>query len=438
MMKGNTSDFYLDLANDLFPFGWFNPDRLKADAPLFIVEDFYDALPIDDSGGAAVFFHNLDDETELRRFKPLFDDFSKAFILVADKAMREELSELLSRLFPNLAQFIPKDDAFKGYTKLRDLIDGVENALDGLIVSAIQKPAYGLINLSKVAKSARERIALSGIRGLDREINGFGAGELSVWTGTRGSGKSTLISQLLLNAVNQGVNVFAYSGELTQATFFASVVEQAAGGKHTRMEIDPHSGKEYYTVDAQTEAKIREWLDGKFFLYDNTIADANNAESILAIMGLAANRYGCKVFLCDNLMTARFSRNDRDFYRDQSEFVGHLVEFSKANNVHVHLVAHPRKAGDGNLIADDVGGSGDITNRADNVFSIKRIVEDGADFDAGLTILKNRYYGALGVKVKLCFDKTCNRFSEAGYTTDWRYGWETSKVDFSNISDVPF
>jgi twinkle protein len=137
-------------------------------------------------------------------------------------------------------------------------------------------------------------------------------------------------------------------------------------------------------------------------------------------------------------MTARFSRNDRDFYHEQSEFVGRLVEFSKANNVHVHLVAHPRKAGEGNLIADDVGGSGDITNRADNVFSIKRIVGEDADFDAGLTILKNRYYGALGTKVRLCFDKTCNRFSEYGYTTDWRYGWETSKPDFNNISDIPF
>lgn len=438
MRKGNTSDFYTALANDVMPIGWFNPDRLQADAPLFIVEDFADAIPIDDIGGAAVFFNNPNGEQELRAFKPLFDDFPKCFVLIADKQKRNDLSDTLSRLFPSLAQFIPKDDAFKGYAKLRDLIDGVENAVDGLIVSAVQKPAYGLINLSKVAKSARERIALSGIRGLDREINGFGAGELSVWTGTRGSGKSTLISQLLLNAVNQGVKVFAYSGELTQATFFASVVGQAAGSNHTHMEVDPHSGKEYYIVDAQTEAKIREWLDGKFFLYDNTIADANNAESILAIMGLAANRYGCKVFLCDNLMTARFSRNDRDFYRDQSEFVGRLVEFSKANNVHVHLVAHPRKAGEGNLIADDVGGSGDITNRADNVFSIKRIVDDNAEFDAGLTILKNRYYGSLGVKVKLNFDKRCNRFSEVGYTTDWRYGWETSKPDFNNISDIPF
>ena len=47
------------------------------------------------------------------------------------------------------------------------------------------------------------------------------------------------------------------------------------------------------------------------------------------------------------------------------------MEFAKKNEVHVHLVAHPRK-GDNDkkklLTADDIGGSADITNRADNAF----------------------------------------------------------------------
>ena len=260
---------------------------------------------------------------------------------------------------------------------------------------------------------------------------------MSVWTGTRGSGKSTLIEGLLLNAIDQDVKVFAYSGELTSANFHNSVVIQAAGGNHVHSEVDPHSGKEYYIVDTATEREINAWLDGKFFLYDNNIADANDADSIISTMTLAAHRYGCKMFLCDNLMTARFGRNDRDFYREQSEFVGRLVEFAKKTNTHVHLVAHPRKAGEGQLIADDVGGSGDITNRADNVFSIKRVTEDGAEFDAGLTILKNRYYGVMG-KVKLNFDKRCSRFYEAGSNPDFRYGWDKGMVELPQDTQMPF
>ena len=434
--KRNTSDYYLNLANDLFSIGWFNPERLADDAPLYIVEDFSDSMPIDEAGGAAVFF-NTDDEQQIRYFKPLFDDFTTAFVLIPDKNKCEAMSDMISRLFPEVIQYLPKDNAFGKYTKLRDYLDSSDKAFDNLLLNTVQKPAYGLINLAKVQQSARSRIALSNIRGLDREINGFGAGELSVWTGRRGSGKSTLISQLLLNAVDQGVNVFAYSGELTSANFYKGVVSQAAGGAYSRMEIDPHSGKEYYLVDTKAEKKIKEWLDGRFFLYDNNIADANDAESILSVMGLGVHRYGCKMFLMDNLMTARYSRSDRDFYREQSEFVGRLVEFSKKNNVHVHLVAHPRKAGEGQLIADDVGGTGDITNRADNVFSITRIMEEDAGFDAGLTILKNRYYGTMA-KIKLDFDRTCNRFYEDGTSSNWKYSWDNDAVEIEPESDLPF
>lgn len=435
MKKRSISD-YLTLANNLLDVGWFNPDRLKDGASLFIVEDFQDAIPIDDADGAAVFFET-DDENKIAWFKPLFDDFPLAFVLIPDKAKCEAVSGALTRLFPEVVQYLPKEGAFGAYTKLRDYLDSGEKALDNLLLNTVQKPAYGLINLAKIQNVEIPRIALSGIRSLDKMINGFGAGELSVWTGTRGSGKSTLISEILLNAIDQDVNVFAYSGELTAASFFRSAVTQAAGGKHTRMEIDPHSGKEYYLVDSFSERQIKEWLDGRFFLYDNNIADANNADSILSVMGLGVHRYGCKMFLVDNLMTARFGRNDRDFYREQSEFVGRLVEFAKKSNVHVHLVAHPRKAGEGQLTADDVGGSGDITNRADNVFSIKRVTEDGAEFDAGLTIIKNRRYGAMG-KIKLDFDKTCNRFYEDGTSPNWRYGWDIGLKEIQEDDNCPF
>ena len=65
----------------------------------------------------------------------------------------------------------------------------------------------------------------------------------------------------------------------------------------------------------------------------------------------------------DNLMTARLAASERDFYRAQGTFTGRLVEFAKRNEVHVHLVAHPRKTDrERPLDADDVGGSGEVTN----------------------------------------------------------------------------
>ena len=68
---------------------------------------------------------------------------------------------------------------------------------------------------------------------------------------------------------------------------------------------------------------------------------------------------------------ADFCRSrEGDYFRAQSNFAGRLVQFAKTRGVHVHLVAHPRKSDKTrkHLSSDDVGGSGDLTNRADNVF----------------------------------------------------------------------
>ena len=270
---------------------------------------------------------------------------------------------------------------------------------------------------------------MSGLKALDQSIGGFAPSELSVWTGKRGSGKSTLLSQLLLNAIDQGFPVCAYSGELSAWRFKQWAMLQAAGAGHIEPKRDPVSGKLYYYTPKEIADRIDGWWKGKFFLYDNRVAGAGDEDSIISVFEYAVRRFGCCVFLVDNLMTARFSdQSDKDFYRAQSRFTGRLVEFAKKNEVHVHLVAHPRK-GDNDkkklLTADDIGGSADITNRADNAFSLERMEEKDIaayGYDAGLSILKNRSYGSTA-NIQLVYDARCRRYTKKG-ESDGVYGWE--------------
>ena len=250
-----------------------------------------------------------------------------------------------------------------------------------------------------------------------------------MWTGKRGSGKSTLLSQLLLNAIDQGFPVCAYSGELSAWRFKQWAMLQAAGAGHIEPKRDPVSGKLYYYTPKEIADRIDGWWKGKFFLYDNRVAGAGDEDSIISVFEYAVRRFGCCVFLVDNLMTARFNdQSDKDFYRAQSRFTGRLVEFAKKNEVHVHLVAHPRK-GDNDkkklLTADDIGGSADITNRADNAFSLERMEEKDIaayGYDAGLSILKNRSYGSTA-NIQLVYDARCRRYTKKG-ESDGVYGWE--------------
>jgi twinkle protein len=144
--------------------------------------------------------------------------------------------------------------------------------------------------------------------------------------------------------------------------------------------------------------------------------------SILNRFELAARRFDCKVFMVDNLMTADYGKTtDTDFYRQQSRFVGQLVAFANKHNVHVHLVAHPRKTGGKALENDDVSGSGDITNRAANVIAVKRNV-DGL-VGLSVEIKKNRWEGNCG-SVGLNYCNISHRVFTPAVGNNARYGWE--------------
>ncbi|MFQ7857466.1 MAG: hypothetical protein ACLRIS_22295 [Flavonifractor plautii] len=151
------------------------------------------------------------------------------------------------------------------------------------------------------------------------------------------------------------------------------------------------SGREIPHPTPFAQQMIDEWWRGRFLLYDIGTSTYHDAANILRVFRYAHRRYGAKVYLVDNLMTARFRGNDRDFYRAQSEFVAELASFAHDNNVHVHLVAHPRKT-DRISDSDEVAGIGDVTNLADNVTS-----EGGAGGPPAIRCLrssKTAFWGA--------------------------------------------
>ena len=367
---------------------------------------------------------------DLNGCKAFFELFPYIVILAANNMQRERMVEELRMRLNYMPILVVPGQNFKGCQTVMEFYGNFGlKAVEMLLCGAEELPAYGLLNLAEVKRvdlsnAIRTR---SGIPELDRAIGGFYEGELSVWTGTRGAGTSTLLGQLLLQAVDQGHSVCAYSGELPKSQFKQWVSIQAAGPNNIVAHEDKQTGKTYYTVPDITQRRIDEWWNRRFFLYDLGISTAHDEDSILDVFTLANRCYGCDVFLVDNIMTTRFKgTREADYYRAQSNFTGRLVQFAKRYKVHVHLVAHPKKS-KGPLEADDVSGSGEIVNRADNAFSLSRLPEDKAEsagFQCGLEVLKNRAFGAT-TKIGLDFEPASRRFYKAG-TGDpgWRFGWE--------------
>ncbi len=408
-------------------------DGVDYDQPLCICEGEIDCLSLHEANipNAVSVPSGSQEMTWIENCWDFLDNFSKIILCGDNDAPgREMVNALIKRLGSWRCATVTLPDDCKDANDV--LCRHGRETLRNAVLSASDVPVIGLVRLADVRPENAVSVESvgSGISHLDSDTGGFLMGELSVWTGKRGSGKSTLAGQALLEAVDQGYRVCAYSGELRAARFQNWIDMQAAGPDNIQMVFSARRGHEVPIVPQETRDKIHEWYSEMFFLYDNTVVGTPEEQGILETFELAVRKYGCRVFLVDNLMTGmdRDIQSEKDYYHSQGMFVGKLVTFAKKYNVHVHLIAHPRKFGKENRNAsiddgDDVAGSSQITDRADNVFSVRRIQEGPTE----LKILKNREDGVqFGVPIGLDFCKLSRRLY-ALTDKGKKYGWEFPK-----------
>ncbi len=369
---------------------------------------------------------------DLGKCREFFRAFPYIFVAVAQQNRRNEIVEGLRQVVPDVSIYVPGPTAFRG---CRSVLEFCENYgfcdHEELLLDAIELPVYGLLSVSDIEPRRMKDLfrVRSGIPELDKFTGGFYGGQLSLWTGERGLGKSTLLGQLMLEAIEQGVPVCAYSGELDEHQFKQWVSQQAAGPDHVGVYDDPETGRTLSTISGSVQRRIDDWWRKKFYLYDVGTASSHSEDNILQAFDNAARCYGAKVFLVDNIMTIGLKGGrDGEYFRAQSTFAGRLVQFAKQRGVHVHLVAHPRKAEKGrtHLALDDISGTGDLPNRADNVFALERGQIDLRGELKQVTqinCLKNRMYGGTK-KVAMDFDVKSRRFFRPGHKPDREYGWE--------------
>ncbi len=357
------------------------------------------------------------------------DQFPYVFVCVPPGETQQEIAtELQKRI--TVPILLADAASFRGNASVCELFQNAgQKAVEGLLLGAYELPMPGLLQLSDVDvdEPVSQNRMMSGILSLDYCLGGFRGGELSVWTGRRGEGKSTWMGQVLNEAVNQGKRACVYSGELPARQFKLSMLPQAAGPDYVTPVPDPMTGRTEYTVTPQIRQLLEGWWRDRLMLTDIRQANAHDEDTILRLFEYAYRKYGCDVFLVDNIMTAQLSRErEMGLWRAQSAFTQRLSAFAKKNGVHVHLVAHPKKTGEKELSADDVAGTADITNLADNVFSVERIPEDkiGPDgFSTRIKIIKNRRNGTMAT-IGLNFEETSRRFYEDGGNPRKKYTWE--------------
>lgn len=316
-----------------------------------------------------------------------------------------------------------------GKDAVRRAVEQAKTVLIDRVIEIADIKAVDLFSLPKIS---------TGIAGIDKVLSGgIYLGQTVILTGKRGDGKSTLGSQILANALDNGKSVFAYSGELPDYFFKRWLDFQIAGQQNVIDRAGEAGSVNYFIPDSKVH-KISEWYRGRAYLFDNRSTEDNELEYLLSTIEKAIQQYGIQLVLLDNLMTALDIGLDIDLYRAQSKFVDKLVKISKNYNVAVILVVHPRKNSLGADDNDVVSGSSDITNKVDVVMTYKRD-KTLSDDERLLTISKNRLTGklAIGAKaIKLYFDEASKRISDNRDDFRKPYGWETDTAGFMTVNDM--
>lgn len=354
----------------------------------------------------------------------VFGDYENGKITLLDE---------ISRRFKKTIKHVREED-YKDCKDANEILvrygaEQVKKCIDNAVIV----PMRQIIQLSDVEDVDIFKIPKlkTGIYQVDRLLyGGLPFGGVVLIGGKSGQGKSTLASQILVNAIEQNYKCFAYSGELPNYLFKSWIDFQAAGSRHV-ISYDNGWGDEQYKVSDSNKKLISEWYHDKCFLYDNAIVGDDERESLLTITENAIMQYGVQVILLDNLMTAIDLELalSSDKYERQSIFVKKLAQIALRRNVLILLVAHKRKNSMSSNENDEIIGASDITNLATITLNYGKH-NDLDDSQRSLSVSKNRLFGRTTRKgYILNFDEKSRRIYGDGDDVNKDFGWTKLSPD---------
>lgn len=273
----------------------------------------------------------------------------------------------------------------------------------------------------------------TGYHELDKKIIGLFAGELTVLSGLNASGKTSWLNCLALNVIQQGFKVAIWSGEMQDWRFQGWLNQMAAGKNYVRKK---EGFENFYYTPSKVCEQIDAWVDNKLFLYNNSYG--NNWQQLFNDIKELVESESVQLIVLDNLAALSIASYDSGTYANQTKFILDVKDYAKQKNIHVILVAHPRKQNDF-LRKESISGTADLTNIADNVFLIHRVgqdfqkrageflgeakVQEYLGFSNVLEVAKNRQMGVVDHLVGMYYEMESRRLKNS-IAEHIVYGWQ--------------
>lgn len=231
----------------------------------------------------------------------------------------------------------------------------------------------------------------------------FRSGEVTLWLGMNGHGKSLMTGQLMTWFMAYGDKVLVQSFEMKPVITLQRMCRQAAQTSEPSIQFI----KDYH-----------QWTDGKLWMYDQQ--GTIKSERVLSVCRYFATEIKGNHIVIDSLMKCGIAEDD---YNGQKRFVDELTAVARDNQIHIHLIHHSRKLSDEHAPPGkmDAKGSGAITDLVDNCVTIWRnkkkelLIAQGKESDDpdALMIVDKQRNGEWEGRIALWYHKESQQYLSA-------------------------
>lgn len=431
----------------------FNMNRINTNNPLLICEGEPDCMAAVESGylnsvsvplGAGNYQWIEENWAWLEQFNNIIICSDN------DEAGMKMQKEVIYRLgswrtkVVEVPTFFEKEDGKK--IAVKDLNEvlywwGKEKVLD-IILNAKDSPVDSVADFSDIKNIDLNEVdgITIGIKELDKALMKLFYGTFNIITGVNGSGKSSFLSQLICQCLDQEKNAFLYSGELPNFQSKNWINYILSGQRHLKQY--QYNETVYWKVTQEAQKKIDTYYQGRLFIYKDGYD--HKVSTLLQSMEDTVRKYGVKLLILDNMTSINLDCNDNNKYEKQAELVTALIEFAKRFNVAVILVVHPHKLDTMRRMTKmDVQGISAIIDLAHRIISLYRVTaadkkgkpknngkgwyQEPIKYDVLCDILKDRMMGFEGSGVGMYYDRPSRRFFTNIQDLDFQYQWDEEK-----------
>jgi len=257
----------------------------------------------------------------------------------------------------------PDEVDFEKYLKAHDVAQKVKGASEFLdeIEAEIGSPVVGVSQTMPWTKTH------AGFQ--------FRAGEVTLYAGGNGGGKSMLTGQIAMGLIKQGQRVMIASFEMKPKRTLFRMLRQFAG---ENIDFPRYTDKARYLTSLIT--RMRVFAHAHLWLYDQQ--GTVTAQQVIAVSRYSAVELGVQHVFIDSLMKCVSGEDD---YNAQKMFVDEITSLARDHNIHVHLIHHIRKLQSEEIKPNknDIKGSGSISDQVDNVLMVWRNKKKEHDAQSG-------------------------------------------------------